>query len=304
MMKKALSLLFLFSTGCATSPYQGLGSDFSAEYRQDIQSLPLAEQPTKSCYEANRMVEKEWHWKKAVLAANVCFKTRNLEKTEDLAKKLATREPSAPWGPFYLAQVAKARHQFERALWLSELSIRRAPEIGLLHYLKGQVLFDQSNFDESVRSFRKSVDLDSSLTEAHLLLGQIFFRDQDYDQAVDHFLSAGKKETTAQAALTGLAETYVQQKNYRASLETYGRLARVYSYDGQYLKRMAEIYLTHLDNAVEALSCYRNLADLQARGKITINKDSDLRAKIATLSGQGDRSIASVKAKGNGGRGK
>src|SRR5262249_34317268 len=135
-------------------------------------------------------VHGSWNWLDAVNAANSCFKTHELSTVEDLANELAIRDTSTPWGPYFLSRVALDRGQLDRALWMAELSLKRAPNFGVTHYLKGQILWSRKDYKEATASFEKSVQLDEGIGPAHLILGQIYLRDQDFDRAAPQFASA------------------------------------------------------------------------------------------------------------------
>jgi tetratricopeptide (TPR) repeat protein len=218
-----------------------------------------------------------------VNAANVCFKAHDLNSVEFLASELGTHDTSTPWGPYFFARVALERDQLDRALWMVELSLRRAPDFGVTHYLKGQILWARKDFKEATSEFEKSVVFDDGIGTAHLILGQVYLRDQDYADAAPQFLSALKTLPDNIIALNGQAESQIHLNSPSAALEAYVRLSELDSADGQYLTKIGALYEGALNNPERALNAYQKLHDLIKSGKVKKNIDLDNDSKIKEL---------------------
>jgi len=251
------------------------------------------------CSPAVTKVNSNWNYSDAVNAADICFKGKDFEAVETLANKLSVHDTSTPWGPYFLGQVALVRGQLDRALWMAELSIRRAPEFGVTHYLKGQVLWAREEYKAATGEFEKAVSFDDGMGPAHLLLGQVYFRDQDYSRAAVQFASALKYLPDNVLALNGQAESEMELNNPTLALEAYIRLTDVDESDGRYLTRIGEIYEGPLNNPERAVHAYQKLHDLVKAGKITKNIDPDNDSKIKELQTilEKSRAVASTKTK-------
>ncbi|MDZ4677547.1 MAG: tetratricopeptide repeat protein [Oligoflexia bacterium] len=301
----ALLAVQILMTGCSstqTQPqYDARVSEAAYVYKKSIQSITMAEVKSDLCTKNAGKIKAQWNWKQAIEVADSCMKTRQFAMAEEIGNELSTREPAGPWGPYFLASVARERGELERALWMSELAMKRAHEVGILHYLRAQVLWDKKEYGAAVASFEKSTELDSSIVPAHLFLGQIYYRDQDYTAASKHFYAVLKIIPRHPIALSGLAESQLRENNVQGALDAYSRLADSYSNDGLYLARIGEIYETVLHDIPKALSAYRKLHGLIQSGRITKNSEISLDAKIKELelSTQEKRTLAASDEKGS-----
>jgi tetratricopeptide (TPR) repeat protein len=303
-----LLIILALSAGCASMSTQNQEAKQDAKiaeaakvYKKSVESIAISDVKTDLCSKSASQVKAQWNWKLAVQVSDSCMKTRQFSVVEELANELSTRESAGPWGPYFLASVARERGEFERALWMSELAMKRAPEIGILHYLRAQVLWDKKEYGAAVAGFEKSTELDSTIIAAHVFLGQIYFRDQEYDNASRHFYAVLKTEPRHPIALSGLAESQLRENNAQGALDAYSRLVSSYPSDGLYLARMGEIYETVLNNIPKALSTYRKLRELIQSGRITKNGNIKLDEKIKELelSTQAKRTVAASEEKGS-----
>lgn len=297
-----LGILIFGLTGCVTgskmNEIEKAAEKRSWQYRRGVKSKTF--KTLKSKVSCKKLAK--WDWKKAVDVANQCFREKRLTMVERIGNRLAKRETSAPWGPYYLGLVALERKEIARAQWMAELSLKRAPEQGVLHYLKGQVHFAKKEMPEAVESFEKALGLDKAVWPANIFLGQIYFRSQDYGKAADFFQAAIRKDFKNPVALVGLAETQLQNRNVDGALEIYGRLSSYYKNDGQYLQRKAEIYETAKSDFRRALDTYKKLRSRSVSGKITKNRMATVSKKIRELTKMvaPQRSIASTDEKKKG----
>ena len=254
------------------------------------------------CYKMLTKIKTQWSWKDAVDSANACMRAKDFQHVEEIGNELAVREPAAPWGPYYLGLAARESGNLERALWMAELALKRAPEIGVLHYLKAQILWTKKDYKASVDDFEMAVRFDDENLPAHLFLGQVYFRDQDFSRASKHFYSVLKIEPRHPIALSGLAESQLHENNPQGALEAYTRLAEAYPHDGQYLSRMGEIYENVMNDVAGALGVYRQLQAGVHSGMISKNVDSqnDSKIKELELAMRKSRAVASTEDKGRG----
>lgn len=210
-MKKILNLTFLLSTvACSTASKPAAiveNAELAKPYKKSIEYVYLDNVKSGQCSKGYGQIKSTWNWKQAVDAAGFCVKTGDWSKVKEIADELSAREPHAPWGPFYLGLIAKENKQLDRALWMSELAIKRMPEYGLNHYLKGQILWEMKEFGAAVSSMEKALQFEPALMPAHLFLGQIYFKDQDFNKAKEHFSAVLRQQPKNAIALAGLSES-------------------------------------------------------------------------------------------------
>jgi tetratricopeptide (TPR) repeat protein len=301
-LAKAISVLTL--VGCASGPVKEK-ADLVAQqkaklYKKSIRSVPQSDIRGGACTRLAAKVKGQWDWKEAVETAGTCMQAKEYAKVEEIGNELATRTPAAPWGPYFLALAAREKGEIERATWMSELALKRAPDLGLLHYLKGQIQWTKKEFTPAVASFERSLELDNANWPAHLFLGQLYFRDQNYAKASKHFYEVLKSMPRHSIALSGLAESQIHENNPYGALDAYARLAETYPKDGQYLSRTAEIYENVLNDLPRALATYRNLRGQFKAGRVQKNVDPEIESKIKELeiATRDSRSVATQNEKG------
>jgi tetratricopeptide (TPR) repeat protein len=286
-----LSVVSVYSIACASTQSKSLIADknevkisqAAKEYKRAVANISEEDfKVAEPCAKQALNINSQWDWRRAVVAANSCLRVKDLEKAENIGNELSTREPNGPWGPYFLAAIARERNELDRALWMSELALKRASDIAVTHYLKGQILWNRKEFNPAIASFERSVELDSTLIPAHLFLGRIYYRDQDFSKATHHFSAVLKVNPKNQSALIGVAESLLQDGNSKGALENYKNLAIYYPKDGQYLEHIAEIYEVNGD-ADMALTTYRTLRDQMIASKIQTNVDKHIDAKIKEL---------------------
>jgi tetratricopeptide (TPR) repeat protein len=249
-----------------------------------------------SCSVGVSKLKIKWNWKDAVAVADSCLKNHDFNNVEFVSKELSLRNTFTPWGPYFYGQVALERGELDRALWMSELSLKRAPEYAVLHYLNGQIHWARKDYSQAVASFEKSVAYDDSLGSAHLILGQVYIQDQDFKKASAHFALALKASPNSIQALVGQAESEYKLNHYLVSVAAFSRLAQLDKTDGRYLSMLGRIYEGPLNDQEKALESYLLLQDRIKTGKVTKNADPENDSKVKELlaSVQKQRHIASV----------
>src|SRR5690606_12764514 len=96
---------------------------------------------------------------------------------EEVANHLSRKDHMAPWGPYYLSLAAEARKDYDRALWMVELALKKSPEQGILSYQKGRIIWALEDYTQALELFETALDHDPKILDAHMMLGQIFYRD-------------------------------------------------------------------------------------------------------------------------------
>jgi len=289
-MKLRLELpLILLLAGCGTTgavtKKEPAAEPQAKTYTQSISSVGLAyvqaSQCPKSLKSADALAKADW--KELVSMANGCVKAERWSHVDDLAEVLSTREPRAPWGAYYWALVAEARHDHSRAVWMIDLALKKAPEAGVLHFEKGRLLWKDGSFTPAMESLLKAVQLDGSLSEAHVFLGQIYFRDQDYAKATQHFYTVLKSRPTDPIALSGLAESRLQAGDTNGALEAIKRAVSAYPDRIEFALREAYIFETIVGDKVQALEAYRGAKNVISSKRIKGAVAANVEKKISEL---------------------
>lgn len=305
-MKTLFSVLLLATVGgCTVAPTKVDVADQLQEkakvYKISVRSVTESDVKPGQCYRLLTKVKAQWNWKEAVETANSCMRVKDYQHVEEVGNELAVREPAAAWGPYFLGLAARESGNLERALWMAELALKRAPEVGVLHYLKAQILWTKKDFKLAVNEFEVAVENDDTNLPAQLFLGQVYFRDQNFSQASKHFNAVLKIDSHQAVALAGLAESQLRENNPQGAVESYARLADAYPHDGQYLSRLGEIYESVLNDVPNALAAYHQLQVGARTGKIVKNIDPQNDAKVKELEMTlKSRAIASTEEKGRG----
>ncbi len=295
-MKKLLVVLTLLSVACTTSskPAPQQKSDLKSEvFTKQISAGSVASFEKSDCRTPAGKFEKK-SWKEMVSEANACVKAEKWSNVEEIGSELARRDTNSPWGPYYLGLNAERSGALDRALWMAELSVKRAPELGLTHFQRGRILWKKEAYTESIASFTKSLQHDPNMIDAHLFLGQIHFRDQDYSKAARHFQAVLKARPRDPTALMGLAECGIQSSDAKSALEFLEKGNRNYPGDPSFLLRQAFVYETLLNDIAQAIQIYSTIQAGYQSGKYNRTLEFSLSQKIRDLemSVRGNRSIA------------
>jgi predicted Zn-dependent protease len=147
----------------AETPKLTLGETVIKDLKSDWE-YESAQKP-EDCFKSVDKWKKTKKLESGAEACSTCIKSKQFERAEEVAQELSKRELSYPWGPYFLAVLARTKGQTERALWLTELAQKRGESIGLIHYLRGQILWDQKQYDAAVVAIEKSVATMKPLTE-------------------------------------------------------------------------------------------------------------------------------------------
>ncbi len=294
-----LSLLsiMLGLVGCATGPQQKNISPAATAmpapvYQKPVPTTPVSEARFKAgqCREQYQKIKSKWDKKLALTAANACVKWNEWETLDSVAQEISKRDPSSPWGPYFAGVAAKSLKRWDRALWMAELALKRAPKIGVVHYLQGQILWEKKDYNLAVKSFEKAVELDSDLVTAHRFLGQVFLRDQDYKRARDHFAAVLKFTPGDMTALSGIAESELQMGRSGQAKEYYQRAVAHHPDNESFQLRLAEIH-EQSGELQQAVDIYKRIQ--KRRSPSTANNELVVKIKELELSiKKSQRSVA------------
>jgi Flp pilus assembly protein TadD len=164
-----------------------------------------------------------------------------------------------------------------------DLALKKAPDLGILHFEKGRLLWKDGSFGVAMEELLKAVQLDGSLSEAHVFLGQIYFRDQDYAKATQHFYTVLKSRPSDPIALSGLAESRLQAGDTNGALEAIKRAVSAYPERIEFALREAYIFETVLGDKVQALESYRSALTVISNKRIKGAVAANVERKVSEL---------------------
>jgi tetratricopeptide (TPR) repeat protein len=285
-MKKVLAVLTLFISGCGSAPVKPSNTEAQAKiYSRSVASIGLPFVQAGQCPKTQKPMESfaKSDWKELVEIANGCVKAAKWSQVDILADTLSQREPKAPWGAYYWALSAEQKGDQARAFWMIDLALKKAPDLGILYFERGRLLWKENSFGPAMEALLKAVQLDGNLSEAHVFLGQIYFRDQDYSKATQHFYIVLKSRPTDPIALSGLAESRLQAGDTNGAIEAIKRAVSAYPDRIEFALREAYIFETVVGDKTQALQAYRSARGVAISKKIKGSVALNIEKKIAEL---------------------
>jgi tetratricopeptide (TPR) repeat protein len=231
--------------------------------------------------------------------ANGCINKSQWTMVENIGEKISEIEPDAPWGAYYLSIASENKGHTERAMWMIDLALKKASNIGVLRYQKGRILWKQQFYKESIAEMEKAIDLDKNIKDAHLFLGQVDLRELDFKKAQGHFMTVLLSEPRNEAALLGLASCYIELENTKEAISVIDR--GIANFPRALDFRLQEVYV--YENLVKemnvALAKYKQLQSLISKRKIDGTLPFDIVAKIQVLeeATQKTRQLATTEGK-------
>ncbi|NND73218.1 MAG: tetratricopeptide repeat protein [Rhodothermales bacterium] len=88
---------------------------------------------------------------------------------------------------FELAQLAYSARDYAGALALTDSLARSGSPGADVHFLRGRIFFDIHEYDKSIESYEKVVDIETEYAGVHHNLGNAFFQKRQYRQAQENY---------------------------------------------------------------------------------------------------------------------
>ena len=287
-------------SACSTSPVSTTRKVDTAEiqrkYASQVESKFVGETKVENC-PTQKEVELEKNWKSLMAKANGCINKSQWSMVELVGERLSQVEPDAPWGAYYLSIASENKGHTERALWMIDLALKKASNVGVLKYQKGRILWKQQFYKEAITEMERSISLDKNIKDAHLFLGQVYLRELDFKKAQNHFEAVLSSESRNRQALFGLGSCYIEMDNSKEALSVIDR--GISSFPRVLDFRLQEVYvyenLTKDPNT--ALLKYKQLLSMMNSKKIDGTLPFDINQKIKDLEDitQKTRQLASKK---------
>ena len=276
----AVALLGAMLAGCASSQYGNLvDKNYSLKLislRHET-GLKYRECPeTRLGWQSDRMAT-------LIRAANACEQFHRVTRLQQIGNVLARRFSNKPWGAFYLSLSALDRKQYSQSLWMIELALKKAPNVGLLTYQRGRVLLAMGNLALANQAFRSAAQESPELVDAHLYLAELNERDQNYSHAIVQLKDVIAYEPRNSAAWANLGEIYVLQHETADATEAYQHAVNINPDNLQYQLRLAHLYEAS-KNEKAALNAYERAQELVENSRVPANQiDVNLDRKISEL---------------------
>ena len=81
---------------------------------------------------------------------------------EKVGSRLAKIDHASPWGAYFLSLGSQGQGNHTRALWMSDLALKKSPKLGFLHYQKGRVLWGMGEYESAVTSMNDALKYDKN----------------------------------------------------------------------------------------------------------------------------------------------
>jgi tetratricopeptide (TPR) repeat protein len=291
----------LMVTACGTAPVKFASKkvdpvEVQRKYASQVESVFVGETKVEAC-PIQKVIDAEKSWKSLMAKANGCINKSQWSVVEAIGEKLSQVEPEAPWGAYYLSIAAENKGHTERAMWMVDLALKKASNIGVLKYQKGRILWKQQFYKEAIAEMQQAVELDKNIKDAHLFLGQVFLRELDFKKAQGYFETVLLLESRNHQALLGLASCYIELENSKEAISVIDR--GISNFPKVLDFRLQEVYVYEnlIKEPAVALEKYKQLQSLIANKKVDGTLPFDINAKIKNLEEvtQKTRQLASKK---------
>jgi tetratricopeptide (TPR) repeat protein len=288
-MKVLLTLMIttLMITACGTSPIKSASAKVDSvavqrKYASQVESAFVGETKVEAC-PTQKVIDTEKSWKSLMAKANGCINKSQWSVVESIGEKLSQVEPEAPWGAYYLSIAAENKDHTERAMWMIDLALKKANNVGILKYQKGRILWKQQFYKEAIAEMQEAVELDKSIKDAHLFLGQVYLRELDFKKAQAYFETVLLLESRNHQALFGLASCYIELENSKEAIAVIDRGISNFPKVLDFRLQEAYVYENLIKEPVVALEKYKQLQTMVTTKKVDGTLPFDINEKIKNL---------------------
>lgn len=280
-------ILASLMTACSSAPVVSTAKKVNAaevqrKYASQVDSSFAGEKKFENC-PTQKQVDTDKNWKSLMEKANGCINKSQWSMVETIGEKISEVEPDAPWGAYYLSVASENRGHTERAMWMIDLALKKASDVGVLRYQKGRILWKQQFYKEAIAEMQKSIDLDKNIKDANLFLGQIYLRELDFKRAQGHFEKVLLSESRNHQALFGLASCYIELENAKEAISILDRAISNFPKVLDFRLQEVYVYENLTKDTAMTLAKYKQLQSLMAAKKVEGTLPFDISLKIKTL---------------------
>ncbi len=283
LIQIASVLVAILMVGCSSVPTQQTKkAPQSRSYASELKSVSVEKLAYDYCPQSGK-IQGESKWKKLVEYANGCVTKQQWINLEMIGDRLNQVDPDSPWGSYFLSVASENKGFKERALWMIDLALKKAPDMGILRYQKGRILWALEFYKESVVEIKKSVSLDKSIKDAYVFLGQIYLRELNFSESVKSFESALMMDSRDKDSLVGITSCYVELEKASDALAYTTKGISLYPRVLEFRLHEAFIYENMIRQNEVALIKYKEIKSLLAQRKLDGIVPFDLDTKIKNL---------------------
>ena len=118
------------------------------------------------------------------------FFNGNLQECADLCKQMLDANPDFAHGYYLMGALFKTTGNFQKAVSLTDVAIKLAPNVAAFHLQRGHSAFILGEIDEAGKSFERTLEIDPASVVAALLLGDVYAKQSRFDKAIAMFKKA------------------------------------------------------------------------------------------------------------------
>ncbi len=272
-----------FLVSCSSAPTTKVAkASLLRSYASDLKSVSAEKIAYDFCPQSGKILSEN-KWKKLVEYANGCVTKQQWINLEMIGDRLNQVEPDSPWGSYFLSVASENKGFKERALWMIDLALKKAPDIGILRYQKGRILWSLEFYKESVFEIKKSVSLDRSIKDAYVFLGQVYLRELNFSEGVRSFESALMMDSRDKESLLGVTSCYIELEKATDALAYATKGISLYPRSLDFRLHEAFIYENMTRQNEIALLKYKEIRSLVVQKKVDGSVSFDLDSKIKNL---------------------
>src|SRR5690606_6484211 len=141
-MAAALVMTAYSSSPKATSSIKVNVAEIEKKYASSVSTTFEGDKKYTVC-PPSKSIEVDKSWKSLMEKANGCINKAQWSMVETIGERISEIEPDAPWGSYYMSVASENLGHIERAMWMIDLALKKATNVGVLKYQKGRILWKQ-----------------------------------------------------------------------------------------------------------------------------------------------------------------
>ncbi len=175
------------------------------------------------------MIASESGCKPADLSASSlagCIQGRKFADAEKMAFQLTQTKDQRAAGLFYLGQIADAKGEVDKAMWMFTKALKLNPEYSVITYGLAKVQYSVDGIDSALPLFEKIIDIKKNSPEIALLAGLKAFSDRDFLTAIEEFSRFSHEELYNYNIDELFVESYAQKGDLKTAISLAEKLAK------------------------------------------------------------------------------
>lgn len=197
--------------------------------------------------------------------ANQCVALKNYKTAEKYADQMIRKDPSVALGTYYFSILAELENKNDKALWLSELALKKNPEYIFITYQKAKILYKLNQYAEANKLFVKAYDHKLPANELILMHGILSYAEGDCYSAADDFTKLNAKMIYNYGLGAAYAECQAQKGELNKAAATLKEQLKFNIYNTDLLLQAAfinEVYKSDTQATISAYEAAKKAATL------------------------------------------